>query len=82
MKARNIFVYTGTLLFPALLECAEANFMIHHFDTPSTTEKKIGYIFAHGLGATQEQSALFSSSSTDKWLINKPLIVFDFPNTV
>lgn len=81
MKARNIFFSIGTCMIPIVLYNAEPNFMIHPCDSVSPLEKKIGYIFAHGLGATQAQAALFLSNSTNKWLINKPLIVFDFPDS-
>jgi len=85
MKARNILWVTGVLIFPLLLKSAESNFMIHSLNETVSNEavsmeKKVGYIFAHGLGANQEQALLFSPNQTNKWLINKPLVLFDFPD--
>ncbi len=57
---------------------AEPNITFHECSLLSP--EKIGYIFAHGLGATQEQAALFLATS-DHWVINKPAVLFDFPDS-
>lgn len=91
MKARNIFLCLVVIAFsifkmPVLLcnkpKGTESNFFIHTEENSiPNSEKKIGYIFAHGLGASQDQASLFMATSSEKWLINKPLVVFDFPDS-
>lgn len=47
---------------------------------PISTQK-IGYLFAHGLGATQEQASIFlPAGNSNQWIIKKPAILFDFPD--
>jgi fermentation-respiration switch protein FrsA (DUF1100 family) len=78
MKARKIVLFTGSIFLPVLLNTAEPNFIIQYCTDSNCPREKIGYFFAHGLGATQEQGLFFSA--TNKWILNKPLVLFDFPD--
>lgn len=79
MKARNSILFVEIFIF-SFLQGAGSNFRIYSDDLSPSAEK-VGYIFAHGLGATQEQASLFlPNTNSNKWLINKPLVVFDFPD--
>ena len=82
MRARKL-VLCGSIMLPTLLCAVEENFTIlDNLDLLSAIKmEKIGYLFAHGLGATQEQSSLFLPTSIKKWLINKPAVLFDFPDS-
>lgn len=78
MKARNSIIFMGIFIF-SFVYGNEANFTIYH-DQSLPLEEKFGYIFAHGLGATQEQASLFLPNNSNKWLIYQPTILFDFPD--
>ena len=64
MRARKL-VLCGSIMLPTLLCAVEENFTIlDNLDLLSAIKmEKIGYLFAHGLGATQEQSSLFLPTS-------------------
>jgi hypothetical protein len=76
MQARKIVLFSGGMILPLFLYGTEPNFTIQ-FGSDINNSKNIGYVFAHGLGATQEQASLFLSN---KWIINKPAVLFDFPD--
>jgi len=66
------------LLMPLMAGAAEPNFSLL---ADATDNHEVVYLFAHGLGATQEQAYPFMPT-TDKseWIINKPVALFDFPD--
>jgi predicted esterase len=80
MKARKIFLISGSLFLPVLFNGAEPNFSIYYCPEQTNSSDKIGYIFAHGLGATHEQASLFLPLVSKRWIFNTPTILFDFPD--
>ena len=70
------------LFFSSVRAITEPNITFHE-NSNLKSKEKIGYIFAHGLGATQQQAALFlpAAHNTHPWIINKPVVLFDFPDS-
>lgn len=79
MKARNIIAYSTLLFLPTKTFMGEPNFTLHQ-NVYEDNPHKVGYIFAHGLGATQEQSLLYlpTQQQQEHWIITKPFFLFDF----
>lgn len=78
MQARRIIAYLFihfVCIMPFYVHSRNLT-ILHATDT--VNHYNIGYLFAHGLGATQEQAYLFLEPS--QWIIKKPTILFDFPD--
>lgn len=79
MKARNIIIWLFFFMPLQGYSMANPNFIIQ--SDGNYSKDKIGYLFAHGLGATQEQFRLFLPAQKDTWIINYPMVLFDFPDS-
>ncbi|MEX0940671.1 MAG: prolyl oligopeptidase family serine peptidase [Candidatus Babeliales bacterium] len=81
-----VLLFFSSYLTADQLNEGEFNFNIRQFREP---EHSTAYLFAHGLGATQNQGITLFSRIIDKnednslrfndrWLINEPLVLFNF----
>jgi pimeloyl-ACP methyl ester carboxylesterase len=68
----------NTLLLPSMLLGTEPNFMIHL--PPPDSMTSVVYLYAHGLGATQQQAQALLPHNKH-WILNRPLAAFDFPDS-
>jgi predicted esterase len=79
MHTTRAMRYMGVLL-PLMASAADQNFTLL-YDATDGKEVEIVYLFAHGLGSTQEQAYPFAACETAPfWIVNKPLALFDFPD--
>lgn len=75
------YVVFATTLYSYALDQTDSHFLIRnslHNNSP------IAYIFAHGLGANQQQALNYTPQNVidplARWIINEPLALFDFPD--
>ncbi len=89
--------YTATIvlicIYSSILSSdpTEPHFMIRNF-IAYNSEQTIAYLFAHGLGATQQQAITLFAHVREKdlyndsyiynpfWIIDDPIVLFDFPD--
>ncbi len=89
MNKKKALFYIPAFVCAGILAEQEINFTVR--ETSTNHQTTTAHIFAHGLGATQQQginifsrvvgkSSKGSIITNQRWLIDEPLVLFDFPD--